>query len=108
MLEGLKRLLGLTGQQKGKLISSCVFSVVGTAFGLIPFILVYFVMLELFKPVINQAYVWKLAVLIIVSVVLRFAFMGISGSLSHLAAYSIGNSLDTYSYSLPYPWSRFQ
>ncbi len=32
---------------------------------------------------------WKLAVLIIVSVVLRFAFMGMSGSLSHLAAYSI-------------------
>ena len=89
MLEGLKRLLGLAGQQKGKLMSSCVFSVIGTAFGLIPFILVYFVMLELFKPVINQAYVWKLAVLIIVSVILRFAFMGLSGSLSHLAAYSI-------------------
>jgi ATP-binding cassette subfamily B protein len=69
MLEGLKRVLVLAGQQRRKLIASCILSVIGTALGLVPFILIYLMVLELFNPVINQLYV--------------------SGTLSHLAAYSI-------------------
>jgi ATP-binding cassette subfamily B protein IrtA len=51
--------------------------------------------LELFNPVTNQAYVWKLVFWRIVAIVLRFAFMGLSGTLSHLAAYSILYDLRT-------------
>ena len=89
MLEGLKRLLELAGQQRRKLIASCILSVIGTALGLVPFILIYLMVLELFNPVIDQLYVWKLVFWCIVAIILRFAFMGLSGSLSHLAAYSI-------------------
>ena len=89
MLEGLKRLLKLAGQQRRKLIASCILSVIGTALGLVPFILIYLMVLELFNPVIDQLYVWKLVFWCIVAIILRFAFMGLSGSLSHLAAYSI-------------------
>ncbi len=89
MLEGLKRLLKLAGQQRRKLIASCILSVVGTALGLVPFILIYLMVLELFNPMINQVYVWKLVFWCFVAIVLRFAFMGLSGTLSHLAAYSI-------------------
>ena len=53
MLEGLKRLLELAGQQRRKLIASCILSVIGTALGLVPFILIYLMVLELFNPVIN-------------------------------------------------------
>jgi len=89
MLEGLKRLLKLAGQQRRKLIASCILSVIGTALGLVPFILIYLMVLELFNPVVNQAYVWKLVFWCFVAIVLRFGFMGLSGTLSHLAAYSI-------------------
>ena len=89
MLEGLKRLLELAGQQRRKLIASCAFSVLGTALGLVPFILIYLMVLELFNPAINQLYVWKLVFWCFVAIVLRFVFMGLSGTLSHLAAYSI-------------------
>ena len=89
MLEGLKRLLKLAGQQRRKLIASCILAVIGTALGLVPFILIYLMVLELFNPVIDQLYVWKLVFWCIVAIILRFAFMGLSGSLSHLAAYSI-------------------
>ena len=89
MLEGLKRLLKLAGQQRRKLIASCILSVIGTALGLVPFILIYLMVLELFNPVINQLYVWKLVFWCFVAIVLRFAFMGLSGGLSHIAAYSI-------------------
>ena len=89
MLEALKKLLNLAGQQRNKLIASCIFSITGTALGLVPFIFVYLMILELFKPVINEAYVWKLISLSIISIVFRFGFMGLSGALSHIAAYSI-------------------
>nr|CBH37531.1 ABC transporter, permease protein [uncultured archaeon] len=89
MLEDVKRLLKLAGQQRRKLIASCILSVIGTALGLVPFILIYLMVLELFNPVINQVYVWKLVFWCIVAIILKFAFMGLSGSLSHLAAYSI-------------------
>jgi len=89
MLEDVKRLLKLAGQQRRKLIASCILAVVGTALGLVPFILTYLMVLELFNPVINQAYVWKLVFWCIVAIILKFVFMGLSGSLSHLAAYSI-------------------
>jgi len=89
MLEGLKRLLVLAGQQRNKLIASCVLSVIGTALGLVPFILIYLVIVELFEPVANVAYIWKLVVLSILAVILRFVAMALSGSISHIAAYNI-------------------
>ena len=91
MLEELKMLSGLVGRQRNKLVVSCVLSVIGTALGLVPFVLIYLVMLELFKPPVDvdQAYIWKLVIWSIAAILLRFGFMGLSGGLSHIAAYSI-------------------
>ncbi|MGP8329370.1 MAG: ABC transporter ATP-binding protein [Methanosarcinaceae archaeon] len=89
MIEELKMLSGLAGRQRNKLIASCVLSVIGTALGLVPFILVYLVMLELFKPIVDQAYIWNLVFWSVAAILLRFGFMGLSGTFSHIAAYSI-------------------
>ncbi len=89
MIKELKMLSGLAGQQRNKLIASCALSVIGTALGLVPFVLIYLVMLELFKPVVDQAYIWTLVFWSIITILLRFTFMGLSGALSHIAAYSI-------------------
>jgi len=91
MLEELKMLSILAGQQRSKLIASCVLSVIGTALGLVPFVLIYLVMLELSGPAVDvdQAYIWKLVIWSIAAILLRFGFMGLSGSLSHIAAYGI-------------------
>jgi len=89
MIEELKMLSGLAGRQRNKLIASCVLSVIGTALGLVPFVLVYLVMVELFKPVVDQAYIWNLVIWSIAAILLRFGFMGLSGGLSHIAAYGI-------------------
>jgi len=89
MLEELRILLNLAGRQRNKLIASCVLSVIGTALGLVPFVLIYLMMLELWGPVVDQAYIWKLVFLSITAIVLRFGFMRLSGTLSHIAAYAI-------------------
>ena len=89
MLEELKMLSGLAGQQRNKLIASCALSVIGTALGLVPFVLIYLVMLELSGPAVDQAYIWKLVFWSIAAILLRFGFMGLSGTLSHIAAYAI-------------------
>jgi ATP-binding cassette subfamily B protein len=46
-------------------------------------------MLELFKLAVDQAYIWKLVFWSIAAIVVRFGFMGLSGTLSHIAAYAI-------------------
>lgn len=89
MIEELKMLSGLAGQQRNKLIVSYVLSVIGTALGLVPFVLIYLVMLELAGPAVDQAYIRKLVLWSIAAIVARFGFMGLSGSLSHIAAYGI-------------------
>jgi len=91
MIEELRMLSGLAGRQRNKLIASCALSVVGTALGLVPFVLVYLVMLELSGPAVDvdQAYIWNLVFWSIAAIVVRFVFMGLSGGLSHIAAYSI-------------------
>ena len=89
MLEELKMLSGLVGQQRNKLIASCTLSVIGTALGLVPFVLIYLVMLELSGPAVDQAYIWKLVFWSVIAILLRFTFMGLSGALSHIAAYGV-------------------
>ena len=89
MLEELKMLSGLVGRQRNKLIASCALSVIGTALGLVPFVLIYLVMLELSGPAVDKAYIWNLVFWSIAAILLRFGFMGLSGALSHIAAYAI-------------------
>jgi len=91
MIEELKMLSGLVGRQRNKLVASCALSVIGTALGLVPFVLIYLVMVELWgQPLdVDQAYIRKLVIWSIAAILLRFGFMGLSGSLSHIAVYGI-------------------
>ncbi|MCK4580611.1 MAG: ABC transporter ATP-binding protein, partial [Dehalococcoidia bacterium] len=89
MSQTLKRLLQLVGPQKGRLTASCALSIIGTALGLVPFILIYLVIIELMEPVVNEGYIWKLVIGGVVAIVLKFVTMALSGSLSHIAAYNI-------------------
>jgi ATP-binding cassette subfamily B protein len=80
MSQTLKRLLQLVGPQKGRLVASCALSVVGTAMGLVPFILIYLVVIELMEPVVREAYIWRLVIWSVVAILLRFVTMVLSGS----------------------------
>jgi ATP-binding cassette subfamily B protein len=57
--------------------------------GLVPFILVYLIAISLFNPPINQAYIWKLVLASLVAIVLKWSLLGISGILSHTAAFNV-------------------
>ncbi|VUT25894.1 MAG: putative ABC transporter ATP-binding protein [Candidatus Methanolliviera sp. GoM_oil] len=89
MSQSLKRLIRLVGPQKRRLIASCALSVIGTAMGLVPFILIYLAIIELMEPVVNEVYIWKLIIGGIAAILLKFVTMALSGSLSHIAAYNI-------------------
>ena len=89
MSQTLKRLIQLVGPQKGKLIASCALSVVGTALGLVPFILTYLMIIELMGQVIDEGYIWKLVIGGVAAILLKFVAMALSGSLSHRGAYGI-------------------
>ena len=88
MSQTLKRLLQLVGPQKRRLIASCALSIIGTAMGLVPFILIYLVIIELMEPVVNEAYVWALVIGGVAAILLKFVTMALSGTLSHIAAYN--------------------
>ena len=62
---------------------------IGTALWLVPFILTYLVIIKLFKPVVNEAYIWTLVICSIIAIFLRFIAMALSTSLAHIGAYNI-------------------
>lgn len=82
-------LLSLLTLQKGKLILSCIASIIATAMGLVPFIIVYLITISLFNPPINQEHIWKLIIISLLSIMIRWSFLGISATLSHIAAHNI-------------------
>jgi ATP-binding cassette subfamily B protein IrtA len=87
--KGIWRLIELAGQEKGKLILSSFFSIISAACYLAPFIIIYFISIELFKPSIDKEYVWVLAWFGLAAGIFRFLFLYFSVVLSHIAAYNI-------------------
>jgi ATP-binding cassette subfamily B protein len=82
-------LLRLAGQQRGKLILSCLCSAVSALCSLIPFVIVYqLVDVVLHKPIDFTA-VQKLIWIALFVILLRFFFMGISTMLAHAAAFHV-------------------
>jgi ATP-binding cassette subfamily B protein len=89
---GLAGLIKLTGQHKGKMIFSGLFSILAQGFGIVPFILIYFIVTEIAgKPAgeIDRQFIWHLVFAGIGAVVLKYVFLGLSLLLSHLSAYDI-------------------
>ncbi|MEA5503568.1 ABC transporter ATP-binding protein [Halotia wernerae UHCC 0503] len=79
----------LARSQKGKLIASSVLAFFSTALALVPFILTYLIVLQLFNPPVEQTYIWKLAIISVIAIIGRWVILGIGASLSHIAAYNI-------------------
>lgn len=89
-------LIQLAAPHKAKMISSAIFAVLGEAFGLVPFIMVYYIVAELAaKPLeqIEQQFIWPLAFGSMAAVLLKYFFLGISTLLSHKTAYEVLYSL---------------
>ena len=89
---GLAGLIKLTGPHKRKMIFSGLFSIIAQGFGIVPFILIYFIVTEIVgKPPdeIDRQFIWRLVFAGIGSVVLKYVFVGLSLLLSHISAYDI-------------------
>lgn len=88
--EGLQRLLEIAGTKKRKLIWSSIFSVISATMALMPFIVIYYISVELLSAkTIDKDYVWTLVLISVCAIVARFLFQYLSIVLSHIAAYDI-------------------
>jgi ATP-binding cassette subfamily B protein IrtA len=85
---GFSDLLRLVHPQRRKLILSGVLATVSVILGLIPFVLIYWLTLDLFTGRIEPQRIWTLAGIAMVAVVSRFVFFGASLLASHAAAFA--------------------
>lgn len=79
----------LLAPQKNQLIASTLLTILATAMGLFPFIVVYLIASALINPPIDQVYIWKLVIISFIVVVFRWSLLWITGVISHIAAYKI-------------------
>jgi ATP-binding cassette subfamily B protein IrtA len=93
--EGIRRLLQIAGQKRGWLTASATLAVISEIFGLIPFVVIYWVAVDLLSPPIDEPYVWGLATLAVAALVLRGIAMYVSSMLSHISAFNILYGLRT-------------
>ena len=91
MFGSIIRIIKLAAGHKWKMIMSIVSGVISGALFVVPFGIVYLVLIEIYKNPqdINQRTVWKLVIAGLIAVVLKFVFMAVSSALSHISAFDI-------------------
>ena len=82
-----KDLLELAAKRKTKLIASCILSILSAGISVVPFLLMYRLLLELFGPSPESA--WPLVALLPVVYILTYILLIYAYDLSHRAAYEI-------------------
>ncbi|NOH16848.1 ABC transporter ATP-binding protein [Clostridium cochlearium] len=82
-------LLQISGKEKFKLYLSALFSVISSLLSIVPYILMYNIVLELFKNSVDYERIKSMAITVGVVVVLRMAVFLLSGVFSHIAAFTI-------------------
>ncbi|RDY23309.1 ABC transporter ATP-binding protein [Romboutsia maritimum] len=82
-------LLEISGKEKIKLYIAALFSVIGSLLAIVPYILLYNIILELFKDTVDYEKIKSIAIIVSVIVVIRMAIFLLSGVFSHIAAYTI-------------------
>ena len=90
--QGIRRLIEIAGSKKWKLLISGFLAVISAVLSLVPFIIIYLVMVKLLDPSFgsqDHSYIWELAWIAFGAVIARFVILFISGMFSHLAAYDI-------------------
>lgn len=82
-------LLRLIAPERNRLLLAGLLAVVSVVLGLVPFVLIYWLTLELFAGRIESGTIWTIAWTAAVAVVLRFVFFGASLLVSHAAAFAL-------------------
>ncbi len=82
-------LLDVSGREKIKLYISALFSIVSSVLSVVPYILMYNIILELFKDSVDYERIKSMAVIVSIVVVARMVVFLLSGVFSHVAAYTI-------------------
>ena len=88
-MNNLKFLLKLSGQHKIKLIFSALFSIISTTLSAVPYILIYNIILELFKETVDYKKIQNLVFITIIFVIIRVVTFVLSGIFSHVSAFNI-------------------
>ena len=88
-MKELKYLLSLSGKHKMKLIFSSIFSIIGTTLSAVPYLLVYQIVLELFKTNIDYLKIKFCVFIAIFFIIVKIIMQILSGVFSHIAAFSI-------------------
>ena len=88
-MNNLKFLLKLSGQHKIKLIISAMFSIISTTLSVIPYLLVYSIILELFNREISYNKIQSLVFIAILFIILGVVARILSGIFSHISAFNI-------------------
>lgn len=81
-------LLEMAGKEKYKLYLSAFLSAISSALGIVPYILIYNLVLELIKADINIKKVSYIAMLTAISIILKMITLIVSGAFSHIAAFN--------------------
>ncbi|PAB60688.1 ABC transporter ATP-binding protein [Anaeromicrobium sediminis] len=84
-----KFLLEVSGREKNKLYLAAIFSVISSVFAIGPYILMYNIILELFKESVSYEKIKSMAIIVSVIVVMRMIIFLASGIFSHVAAFTI-------------------
>ena len=88
-MNNLKFLLKLSGQHKIKLIVSAMFSIISTTLSVIPYLLVYSIILEIFNREISYNKIKSLVFIAILFIILGVVARILSGIFSHISAFNI-------------------
>ncbi len=88
-MNNLKFLLKLSGQHKIKLIFSALFSIISTTLSAVPYILIYNIILELFKEAVDYNKIQNLVFITIIFIIIRVVTFVLSGIFSHVSAFNI-------------------
>lgn len=85
-------LLQMIGRHKGKMILSGLFSIAAQGCGIVPFILIYFMVTEIAGKApadVNASAIWRLVLAGAAATALKYAFSALSSVLSHTTAYNV-------------------
>lgn len=82
-------ILEASGKEKLKLYTSAVFSAISSILSIVPYVLMYSIVLELFNPSINYEKIKYLAIVTSFIIVIRIIVFLLSGVFSHIAAFTI-------------------
>ena len=89
----LRRMFSYMAPQRGQLTLAIGLTIISTGLRLVPYILIYLMIIALLTPPIDQSLVWQYAVFAAIAVIVRFTLNAWSSNLAHYAAYEVLRSL---------------